>query len=521
MLAMGLMAGVALGQSGGPPSAGTICFTNQLRFRFATGGDDLRGGQDNLNIVVFFNNGTKPKVAANVNASNNWPNNSVNLVTVNLETPVSISSIKGIRLIHIADGGFQGSLATFITPAAPVLIAKAFQSPDNWNMADVEVAALDGNQGERIAQYGFHRFTGSDTYLDIATEVPPRQCEAGGSLTGAAASRGRIRGAIRNEDVLRMVRAGTPEAEIIAQLRSRDHQFTLTRDTMLTLHRQGVSTHILNYMALPPARPHPPGQVARANANGLPAAGNGMLLGGGQTALPGSSAMPPPAGSDSALVPAVQRPALADGSITDGTRRTTAPTGAAATTAPATAHNNSSLVPAVQRGAITDGNLSNGSRQFTPQTGGSQIMSATGPGSTLGVPHRPPTTVTMEVSTVCARNPGMKILGISGGTPLVMQPAHLYKITGCSFGASNPQTNAVLLWPPENDCGSHCTVGIFLDVVSWNDNTIVVSFPSDQQFLDLLWTDSQIGANRNMKLMVQTASGDATYQYVGYNLHGN
>lgn len=60
--------GVGIAQE--PGGQGGSCAVNRLRLRIATGDDDLRGGQDNLNIVVFFTN-VQPYVALNVNKSAN------------------------------------------------------------------------------------------------------------------------------------------------------------------------------------------------------------------------------------------------------------------------------------------------------------------------------------------------------------------------------------------------------------------------------------------------------------------
>lgn len=95
------------------------CTVNQLQLRFRTGNDDLRGGQDNLNVEVHFADGTM-QVANNVNHGANWGNNNTNVVTVPLQHPVPPNQIKLIRLVHLAQGGYtppsSGAIGAIATP---------------------------------------------------------------------------------------------------------------------------------------------------------------------------------------------------------------------------------------------------------------------------------------------------------------------------------------------------------------------------------------------------------------------
>lgn len=168
--------GAVYGQSGNAPRGNSnACDVTQIRLRIGTGGDDLRGGQDNLNVLIYLTD-AKPRVALNVNSSANWRNNSTHRVVIPIKPPVSPDEIKAIRLFHIADGGFNAqSLENGImaTPAAPIQIAKAFQSPDNWDMSGLAASALGNGAGLRIATYGFHRFTGSNP--DLVIYIPDRK----------------------------------------------------------------------------------------------------------------------------------------------------------------------------------------------------------------------------------------------------------------------------------------------------------------------------------------------------------
>lgn len=138
----------AYGQNGGGSGGSSgQCSVSQIRLRIVTGGDDLRGGKDNLNIK-FFCRWQGSQVALNVNKSQNWPNNSTNTVDIPLNQPVPPNQIIGLRLIHIADGGFDfNSLPSVLTPAAPWEIPQAFLSPDNWDMSLLQVAAIGNGVG--------------------------------------------------------------------------------------------------------------------------------------------------------------------------------------------------------------------------------------------------------------------------------------------------------------------------------------------------------------------------------------
>lgn len=180
IFASALVVNAAYGQSGGPGGNSGQCSVTQIRLRIVTGGDDLRGGKDNLNIQILFAGGRAPQVALNVNKSQNWPNNSTNTVDIPLNQPVPPNQIIGLRLIHIADGGFNfNSLPSVLTPAAPWEIPQAFLSPDNWDMSLLRVAAVGNGVGARIAGHGFNRFTGSNPVLTVATHVPANACGSG------------------------------------------------------------------------------------------------------------------------------------------------------------------------------------------------------------------------------------------------------------------------------------------------------------------------------------------------------
>jgi hypothetical protein len=151
------------------------CTYNKLQLTFRTGNDDLRGGQNNLNVEIHFADGTM-EVADNVNRGANWANNTTNLVTVPLKQPVAPNQIQSIGLVHIAKGGFTpptpagtGALATPVGPAlAPIYAAQGARSEDNWDMAEFQASAVSDNLAALpVASFGFHRFTGSAPNLLI------------------------------------------------------------------------------------------------------------------------------------------------------------------------------------------------------------------------------------------------------------------------------------------------------------------------------------------------------------------
>jgi hypothetical protein len=81
---------------------------NSISFQLETGSDDLRGGNDNLNLVVVLRDGTEIRYD-NVNQSQRWNNNTTHEVDKDLpETLSSFSDIIGVRLETTFGGGVAG-----------------------------------------------------------------------------------------------------------------------------------------------------------------------------------------------------------------------------------------------------------------------------------------------------------------------------------------------------------------------------------------------------------------------------
>src|SRR6476620_7246903 len=151
------------------------CKVSQLQLRIRTGNDDLRGGQNNLNVEIHFADGTT-QFANNVNKTANWGSNSINTIQILLNKQVGPTEIKQIRLIHLAQGGYtppQGAgVGTLGTVAAPITLANGVKSEDNWDMAQFQASGLgNGFSNIPVASFGAHRFTGSDPSLDINTPL--------------------------------------------------------------------------------------------------------------------------------------------------------------------------------------------------------------------------------------------------------------------------------------------------------------------------------------------------------------
>ena len=154
------------------------CTVSHLELRFRTGNDDLRGGQNNLNVEVHLADGTM-QVANNVNRGANWGNNSTNVVTVPLQHPVAPNQITMIRLVHLAHGGFSPGL----NPSAPeVGVLEGIKSEDNWDMAEFQAFGRGSGINVPIASFGSHRFTGSNPSLDIHVQ-PGVGCPTGNQVS--------------------------------------------------------------------------------------------------------------------------------------------------------------------------------------------------------------------------------------------------------------------------------------------------------------------------------------------------
>lgn len=115
---------------------------NRLECSFRTGRDNLRGGSDNLNLIIRYND-TMQRVA-NVNGGARWPRDSSRVVTIILEEAAAPVDVTEVTLQTTFAGGIDG---------------------DNWDMDSVEMRALGNGVDEVLFMHGPRRFTGDDGSL--------------------------------------------------------------------------------------------------------------------------------------------------------------------------------------------------------------------------------------------------------------------------------------------------------------------------------------------------------------------
>lgn len=167
---------------------GAGCAVAQLNLRITTGNDDMRGGNDNLDVQVQYANGDMD-ATPNVNNGAYWAGHSVNTVSIYLKHPVAPDQIRQIHLVHSAQGGYnppnQAQTAMDASPitgpvTAPVTLMEGIQTEDDWDMAELQVFGLGKGVNVPIASSGFHRFTGSNPSLDINAQ--PAGCPSGNQV---------------------------------------------------------------------------------------------------------------------------------------------------------------------------------------------------------------------------------------------------------------------------------------------------------------------------------------------------
>jgi hypothetical protein len=118
---------------------------NKLELTFKTDDDDLRGGNDNLNVVVHFGGGHTQTVL-NINGSQRWADGSTHVPTFVLDQAVDPSEIVEIDLKTTFGGGVGG---------------------DNWNMKSVSIKAIGTGVDSVIFTHGPKRFTGDNGSLRL------------------------------------------------------------------------------------------------------------------------------------------------------------------------------------------------------------------------------------------------------------------------------------------------------------------------------------------------------------------
>lgn len=127
---------------------------HRLLVEILTGGDDLRGGNDNLDIEVSFF-GKPPQRFDNVNNSRRWVDNYAQTVELDLREPVDRRELRSLKLLTRFGGGIGG---------------------DNWNVDRVVVKAVEGPHVVELAEVEgtpWVRFTGHRREAEVVLNRAP------------------------------------------------------------------------------------------------------------------------------------------------------------------------------------------------------------------------------------------------------------------------------------------------------------------------------------------------------------
>ena len=118
---------------------------NRLELTIQTGGDDLRGDNDNLNVIIHFRGGGA-QTARNINGGKAWQNESLHVERITLDHAADPSDIVEVDLETTFTGGSGG---------------------DNWDMDSVIVKAIGEGVDEGLFRGGPKRFTGDSRILRL------------------------------------------------------------------------------------------------------------------------------------------------------------------------------------------------------------------------------------------------------------------------------------------------------------------------------------------------------------------
>lgn len=124
----------------------------KLQLEFETGGDDLRGGNDNVNVTLRLKDGSTQSFP-NINKGKRWIDNYKETVQVTLNKPVPLSALECVIIKTTFGGGMGG---------------------DNWNMNSLRVVAFEGNTEREVFRKGgspLVRFTGSNTPYEAVLRI--------------------------------------------------------------------------------------------------------------------------------------------------------------------------------------------------------------------------------------------------------------------------------------------------------------------------------------------------------------
>ncbi|NEQ27075.1 MAG: hypothetical protein F6K28_50305, partial [Microcoleus sp. SIO2G3] len=118
----------------------------ELILNFVTGIDDLRGGNDNIDLEVNLTDGSK-QVYRNINLGSRWISNNDESAEIILPHPIRVEQLQSLVITTTFGSGF-GS--------------------DKWDMNSLIIHILGGNLFKNIKSVGFKRFTGEDNTLVVS-----------------------------------------------------------------------------------------------------------------------------------------------------------------------------------------------------------------------------------------------------------------------------------------------------------------------------------------------------------------
>ena len=164
-----------------------------IRVKLGTGGDDLRGGNDNVHVRVLDNDGREIGRVDNANHLKRLADHTVFTVPIRLNGSARVKDVGAIELITTFGGGIAG---------------------DNWNLDILEVTAPGSEHGTLIDLRGapLFRFTGTQKVRRFPVVI--HQCnvdaDCDNDLSGDGAEHCSAKPRALDGKPLRACVAGTP-----------------------------------------------------------------------------------------------------------------------------------------------------------------------------------------------------------------------------------------------------------------------------------------------------------------------
>jgi hypothetical protein len=305
---------------------------------------------------------------------------------------------------------------------------------------------------------------------------------------GAAVVREEQQRRIANADVIRMVREHRSESEIIreinAAIRSRTADFDPSPDALISLHKAGISTNVLNAM------------MGDAGMKSGVASPRSIKLGSPEIASPVKNPNTQLVGNlNSREIIAVLEKQRSGAQLEASQMvKTSSLRRAQPQTIPLQTNSASGARTGSPSGAAASATSANPTL-LAPQTPQKHDPpSNPAPGSAVGSLGAMPANIKTGTAIVCTSDATMRILTVSGlDGPATFTPDpkyNFYTITGCSFGDSGPNAKAYIYY--------QSTFREDFQIQEWNDNGIKLAL--DQNIAGLLDHD-------NLTLVVQRNDG--------------